>query len=151
MNSIDIWICIFIEFIYIIFLTFHTKNNHTLLSRVFHGMFSQTWCTSRNFGTRASCSRVWGLLPLHVFKLLMLAAESFMQINQVNRVIVLRQKISMRVNELCGMTSEKHWRWAYFIENEVNKCLSLCLYCASSQGEMHLFLDKVCKSSCVVW
>jgi hypothetical protein len=48
-----------------------------------------------------------GLLPLHVFKLLMLAAESFMQINQVNIVIIPRQKISMRVNELCGMTSGK--------------------------------------------
>jgi hypothetical protein len=38
----------------------------------------------------------------------MLAAESFMQINQVNRVIVLQQKISMRVNELCGMTAGKN-------------------------------------------
>ncbi len=40
------------------------------------------------------------MLPLYVFKLLMLAAESFMQINQVNSVIVPQQKISMRVNEL---------------------------------------------------
>jgi hypothetical protein len=38
-NSINTWICIFIEFIFI-FLTFHTKNNHTLLSRVFHRTFS---------------------------------------------------------------------------------------------------------------
>ncbi len=45
------------------------------------------------------------MLPLQVFKVLMLAAESFMQINQVNSVVVLQQKISMRVNELCSMTS----------------------------------------------
>ncbi len=150
MSSINTWICIFIEFINI-FLTFHTKNNHTLLSRVFHGMFSQTWCTSRNFGTRASCSRVWGLLPLHAFKLLMLISESFVQINQVDSVFVPWQKISMRVDKLCGITSGKKWRWAYLKENEVNKCLSMFLYCTSNQGEMHSFLDKVRKSSCVVW
>ncbi len=48
------------------------------------------------------------MLPLHVFKLLMLAAESFMQINQVNSVVVQQQKISMKVNELCGMTSGRN-------------------------------------------
>ena len=46
------------------------------------------------------------MIPPHVFKLLVLAAESFMQINGVNSVIVPRQKIIMRVNELCSITSE---------------------------------------------
>jgi hypothetical protein len=64
---------------------------------------------------------VWDLLPLHVFKLLVLAAESFMEINQVNSKIVSQHKIIMR-----GLT--------------------LCFYCASSQGEM-LLLDKVRKVS----
>ncbi len=50
------------------------------------------------------------MLPLHVFKLLMLAAESFMQINQINSAVVPQQKISMRVNELCGITSGKKSR-----------------------------------------
>ncbi len=45
------------------------------------------------------------MLPLHVFKLLVLAAESFMQINQLNSVVVPQQKIIMRVNELCGVIS----------------------------------------------
>ncbi len=48
------------------------------------------------------------MLPLHIFKLLVLAAESFMQINQVNSVVVPQQKIIMRVNELCSMTSGKN-------------------------------------------
>ncbi len=48
------------------------------------------------------------MLPLHVFKLLVLAAESFVQINQVNCVVVPQQKIIMRVNELCGVTSVKN-------------------------------------------
>jgi hypothetical protein len=37
----------------------------------------------------------------------MLAAESFMQINQVSSVVIPQQKISMRENELCSMTSGK--------------------------------------------
>ena len=48
-----------------------------------------------------------GLIPSHTFKLLVLAAESFMQINQVNSVIVPWQKIIMRVNELCGVIFER--------------------------------------------
>jgi hypothetical protein len=47
-----------------------------------------------------------GLIPPHIFKLLVLAAESFMQINDFNSVIVPWQKIIMRVNELCSITSE---------------------------------------------
>jgi hypothetical protein len=47
-----------------------------------------------------------GLIPPHIFKLLVLAAESFMQINDVNSVIVPWQKIIMRVNELCSIASE---------------------------------------------
>jgi hypothetical protein len=55
-----------------------------------------------------------GLIPSHVFKLLMLAAESFMQINLVNSVIVPRQKIIMRVNELCGVTFERKPKTSIF-------------------------------------
>jgi hypothetical protein len=85
------------------------KINHTLLNRVFHRTFSSKYDVHQEiFGTRASCSRVWGLLPLHIFKLLVLAAESLMQIYQVNCVVILQQKIIMRVNELCSVTSGKN-------------------------------------------
>jgi hypothetical protein len=44
-----------------------------------------------------------GFLPLHVFKLLVLVAESFIQINQVNSDVVPWQKIIMQVNQLCDL------------------------------------------------
>ncbi len=54
------------------------------------------------------------MIPPHIFKLLVLAAESFMQINDVNSVIVPRQKIIMRVNELCSITSERNPKRSIF-------------------------------------
>jgi len=68
-----------------------------------------------------------GLIPSHAFKLLVLAAESFMQINQVNSVIVPRQKIIMRVKELWGVTSERKPKTSIFdrvMSYEVDERLS---------------------------
>ena len=68
-----------------------------------------------------------GYIPPHVFKFLVLAAESFMQINQVNSVIVPRQKIIMRVKELWGVTSERKPKTSIFdrvMSYEVDERLS---------------------------
>jgi hypothetical protein len=59
-----------------------------------------------------------GLLLPHIFKLLVLAAELFMQIKQVNSNIVWRQKIIMR-------TSENKLKMNIF--DRVMKAPSLCL------------------------
>jgi hypothetical protein len=52
---------------------------------------------NKKFWNQGISSKVAGLLPLHVFKLLVLAAKSiFMQINQVNSIVIPQQKIIMR-------------------------------------------------------
>jgi hypothetical protein len=62
----------------------------------------------KKFWNQGLLSKGTGFANLHVFKLLVLATESFMQINQVNSHFVPRQKIIMRVNELCSVTSGKN-------------------------------------------
>ncbi len=142
MYSINTWICIFIEFIHIC-LTFHTKNNHVLLRRVFHGMFSHKHDVHQEILEPGPLIQGYrGLLPLHVFKLLLLAAVSFMQINQFNSNVVphgrrLSSEWMSFEPDFRKKTEDDH----IWLSNEVNERLSLGLYCASSQGEMHL-LDK---------
>ncbi len=129
----------YIYFIYIPCLSYK-KQSHLIKNGVSQNAVStQTWCTSRNFGTRASCLRVQGLLPLHIFKLLMLAAKSFVQINQVNSILVLHQKIIMRVNELCGVTSGNKPKTSIFDS-------SLCAFIASQAKERCICWTRYAKS-----
>jgi hypothetical protein len=43
------------------------------------------------------------LMPVHAFDLLILAVESFIQINQVNCIVLERQGIICAINECCGI------------------------------------------------
>ncbi len=118
----------------------YKKQWHLIKSGVSRNVFTQTWCTSRNFGTRASCSRVWGLLlPLHIFKLLMLAAESFMQINQVNSVREQRNH-GLKCESDCvriglgiiifmnhrGRFCERSFCWVFVIHTTIEQKHSFC-------------------------
>jgi hypothetical protein len=44
-----------------------------------------------------------GMMPLHAFNLLVLAAESFIQINQVNSAVVKWPQILTKVNKCCSV------------------------------------------------
>ncbi len=46
-----------------------------------------------------------GTIPSHVFELLVLAVESFAQINQVNCVVIERNNLIRAVNDCCGVSS----------------------------------------------
>ena len=46
-----------------------------------------------------------GIIPKAVFKLLVLAVESFIQIKQVNCEVVVRKQLLVAVNKLCGIAS----------------------------------------------
>ncbi len=48
-----------------------------------------------------------GMIPRHAFNLLVLEVESFIQINQVNSVIVERSQILMKINKCCGVLSQE--------------------------------------------
>jgi hypothetical protein len=48
-----------------------------------------------------------GLMPRHAFDLLVLAVESFIQINNVNSVVVERLQLIMSVNTCCGVPPAK--------------------------------------------
>ncbi len=61
MNSFDVWIYIFTEFIYITPLSY-TKQSH-FKKGVSQNVFKQTWCTSRNLGTSEEISST----PVDVF------------------------------------------------------------------------------------
>jgi hypothetical protein len=106
-NSINTRIHIFIEFTYII-LTFHTKNNHTSLSRVFHGTFSCKHDVHQEI-----------LEPVPLVQDLGFATTAHLQVARTCSWVIyadksgqlcrhLTTKDIMRVNELCGVTSEKN-------------------------------------------
>jgi hypothetical protein len=44
-----------------------------------------------------------GSMPAHAFNLLILAVESFIQINQVNCIVLEQQGIICAINECCGI------------------------------------------------
>ncbi len=79
LDSFSLWYCLNCYPLVVKWSLVKDHNSWAVKLCVSWNVFTQTWCTSRNFGTRASCSKVLDLLPLHVFKLLMLAAESFHQ------------------------------------------------------------------------
>jgi hypothetical protein len=70
-------------------LSIPTINRYNLLGIV--STFSLTWGYE-------------GRMPPHAFNLLMLAAESFIQINQFNSVVVEQPQILTKVNKCCGVS-----------------------------------------------
>jgi hypothetical protein len=70
----------------------------------------------------------------------MLAAESFMQINQDNSIVVLQQKIIMKVNELCRVTSGKKLKMSIF--DKVMKSTNISL---------SAFIAPHAKKRCICW
>ncbi len=48
-----------------------------------------------------------GMITRHAFNLLVLAEESFIQINQVNSVVVERSHILMKINKCCGVPPQE--------------------------------------------
>jgi hypothetical protein len=65
-----------------------TINQYLMLGMV--GMFPLAWGYE-------------GTIPPHAFNLLMLAVESFIQINQVNSVLVERTQILTKINKCCSV------------------------------------------------
>ena len=49
-----------------------------------------------------------GIIPKAIFKLLVLAIKSFIQIKQVNCEVIVRKQLLVAVNKLCGITSGDH-------------------------------------------
>jgi hypothetical protein len=60
-----------------------------------------------------------GMIPLHVFKLLVVAVESFIQINQANCVVLEGNNVIRAVNDCCGVSSAG--------SEELKKSLFLCV------------------------
>ena len=48
--------------------------------------------------------RYEGTMPRHAFDLLLLVVESYIQINQVNSIVIERSRLIMAVNTCCGVT-----------------------------------------------
>jgi hypothetical protein len=60
-----------------------------------------------------------GVIPSHVFELLVLAVKSFIQINQVNCVVLERNKLIRAVNDCCGVSLT--------MSMELKKSIFLCV------------------------
>jgi hypothetical protein len=66
----------------------NTVNWYVALGKI--GMFPLTWGYE-------------GTMPQHTFNLPVLVVEAFIQISQVNSVMVVRQQLLMTVNMCCGV------------------------------------------------
>ncbi len=54
-------------------------------------------------GMKPTPQGIVGLIPAHAFDLLVLVVESFIQINQVNCIVLKRQGIIRAINKCCGI------------------------------------------------
>jgi hypothetical protein len=59
--------------------------------------------TDGRIGTKPPPQGIVGSMPMHAFNLLVLAVKSFMQINQVNCIVLERQGIICAINKCCGI------------------------------------------------
>ena len=61
--------------------------------------------TFRTVGSAPLARGYEGIIPKAIFKLLVLAVESFIKIKQVNCEVIVQKQLLVAVNKLCGIAS----------------------------------------------